>query len=90
MEGNNPFVNPSSSKPKIEPENVDQSNSPELSSVMDDDQSESQVMSRLHLSETQKKIKDQFIQKQREEMKHEVIKDKQRRKRVNIYLKQHK
>jgi hypothetical protein len=52
---------------------------------MDDDQSESQVMSRLHLSETQKKIKDQFIQKQREEMKHEVIKDKQRRKRVNIY-----
>jgi hypothetical protein len=53
---------------------------------MDDDQSESQVMSRLHLSETQKKIKDQFIQKQREEMKHEVINDKQRRKRVNIYL----
>lgn len=81
VEGNNPFVNPSSSKPKIEPENVDQSNSPELSSVMDDDQSESQVMSRLHLSETQKKIKDQFIQKQRDEMKHEVIKDKQRRKR---------
>ncbi|XP_052096054.1 uncharacterized protein LOC127731162 isoform X2 [Mytilus californianus] len=80
-EGNNPFVDPSSSKPKPEPENLGQSHSGEMSQGMEDDQSESQVMSRLHLSETQKKIKDKFIDKQRTEMKQEVIKDKQRRKR---------
>ncbi|CAG2244273.1 unnamed protein product [Mytilus edulis] len=80
-EGNNPFVDPSSSKPKPEPENIGQSHSAELSQGMEDDQSESQVMSRLHLSETQRQIKDKFVDKQRTEMKQEVIKDKQRRKR---------
>lgn len=53
-----------------------------MSSAASDDQSESKVLSRLHLNEDQKKVKDLFIQKQRDDLKHEIMKDKQRRKRV--------
>ncbi|XP_060070745.1 uncharacterized protein LOC132550670 [Ylistrum balloti] len=80
-EGTNPFVS-SASKPidpaTIEEQEINQSDGQGQSSVHDETQS---VLSRLHLSEEQRKAKQRFEMKQMDEARQAALKDKQRRKR---------
>ena len=94
MENNsNPFVNPPIPTPTIPnsastastnqntPVVVDQSKPLKSNQDSEDSQSET-VISRLHLSENQKKVRDDFEAKQRKEARDDALKEKQRRKRV--------
>ncbi|XP_033762439.1 uncharacterized protein LOC117343973 isoform X2 [Pecten maximus] len=80
-EGSNPFVS-SASRPldpaSIEEQEVSPSDAQGQSSVHDETQS---VLSRLHLSEEQRKAKQRFEMKQMDEARQAALKDKQRRKR---------
>ncbi|XP_021378787.1 uncharacterized protein LOC110466558 [Mizuhopecten yessoensis] len=80
-EGANPFA--SSETRPLDPATVDeqemsQSDGQGQSSVEDETQS---VLSRLHLSEKQRKSKQRFEMKQMDEARQDALKDKQRRKR---------
>ncbi|XP_022309550.1 uncharacterized protein LOC111115190 isoform X1 [Crassostrea virginica] len=88
----NPFVNPPIPTPTIPnsastastnqntPVVVDQSKPLKSNQDSEDSQSET-VISRLHLSENQKKVRDDFEAKRRKEARDDALKEKQRRKR---------
>ncbi|XP_069110612.1 uncharacterized protein [Argopecten irradians] len=80
-EGTNPFVS-SVTRPldpsTLDEQQVDHAEDQGQSSVHDETQS---VLSRLHLSEEQRKAKQRFEMKQMDEARQAALKDKQRRKR---------
>ena len=76
----NPFVSPI--KLTLDPANQAAASSGERSES-DASQSESNVTSRMHLSDEQLKVKQNFEAKQREEARVTAMKEKQRRKRVS-------
>ncbi|KAJ8313977.1 LOW QUALITY PROTEIN: hypothetical protein KUTeg_008538 [Tegillarca granosa] len=85
-EGLNPFSQPTnltSSSDQLATNNdaTQISDQSKVESNLDDNQSESGILSRLHLSNEQRQIKQHFEKKQRDEAKHEAMKEKQRRKR---------
>ncbi|KAJ8314317.1 hypothetical protein KUTeg_008878 [Tegillarca granosa] len=85
-EGLNPFSQPtnlpsSSDQLATNSDATQISDQSKVESNLDDNQSESGILSRLHLSNEQRQIKQHFEKKQRDEAKHEAMKEKQRRKR---------
>ena len=85
-----PFVKPSPITSDPKPPLHDQSNQSEAnrnnqSEVTQQltDQSESAVVSRMHLSDQQRKVKEGFEQKKRDEAKKQAVLEKRRQKEVS-------
>ena len=84
-----PFVKPSPIQSDVNTTSHDQSSQSESSKSsqsemmgLDIDQSESAIVSRLHLSGQQRKVKEGFEQKKRDEAKKQAMLEKKRQKEV--------
>ena len=88
-----PFVKPSPIQSDVNTTSHDQSSQSESSKSsqsemmgLDIDQSESAIVSRLHLSGQQRKVKEGFEQKKRDEAKKQALLEKKRQKEVTLNI----